>query len=321
MRKKSLLTEETFRKIIKTEEIRPIIALAGLIFVSALITPYFFTTSNATAIMSSMAVITTAVLGTALVILMGSIDLSSGSQIGLGCMLTAALLQFHNFSVEMTIFTVLLVGMMVGFINGILVTKGRMPSFIVTLACMAIVRGAIYLYSSLNIPIFNESFLALVGLVGIFPKIFLILIVVVVIFFVLTKFFKIGLHVRAIGGNEAAARTLGVDVTGVKTLVFALAGLCYALAGVMLATRLGASYPNAGYGYELDVIAAVVVGGVSLAGGKGSLIGAFAGSILLVTIVNSMVLLGIAPFWQWVVKGVIILAAATVYRGAIEFGR
>jgi ribose/xylose/arabinose/galactoside ABC-type transport system permease subunit len=114
---------------------------------------------------------------------------------------------------------------------------------------------------------------------------------------------------------------MGVEADGVKNFVFTLCGLLCAMAGIMLASRLGASYPDAGYGYELDVIAAVVVGGVPLTGGKGSLIGALAGAALLATIVNCMVLLNIAAFWQYVVKGAVLVVAATVYRGALPFGR
>lgn len=308
-------------KIVGIEAFRPILALIVLMLVSSMLSPFFATTKNLMTILNQMAVITTAVLGEALIILMGSIDLSPGSQIGLGCLLTASLLEFHYFGLEMTIFMVLLVGMMVGFSNGIFISKGRVPSFIVTLACLSIVRGAIFIYCSYNIPIFHKTFLSLGRPIGLLPKLFIILMVVAIIFFLIEKFFKFSLYIRAIGGNEMAARNLGIDVAGIKTLAYTLAGLCYALAGLMLAVRLGASYPNAGYGYELDVIAAVVVGGISLAGGKGSLVGAFAGSMLMVTIVNVMVLLGIDPFWQWVVKGGVIVAAGTVYRGALPFAR
>jgi ribose transport system permease protein len=314
-------TTEILGQILRLEESRPLVALVFLVFVAGIVTPKFFSVNNFTAIMSSMAVVATAALGEALIMIMGSIDLSVGSQIGLGALLSAALLARYNFSVEMTIFTVLLVGTMVGFVNGILVTKGRMPSFIITLATLSIIRGAIYLYSDLNIPIFNPTFLSLGGNVGIFPKIFLILLLSTVAFYFFSKFFKIGLYMRAIGGNEIASRNMGVEANGVKNFVFTLCGLLCAMAGIMLASRLGASYPNAAYGYELDVIAAVVVGGVPLTGGKGSLIGALAGAALLATIVNCMVLLNIAAFWQYVVKGTVLVIAATVYRGALPFGR
>lgn len=316
-----MLRKEGFYGIIKLEEIRPIIALIALASVSALITPHFFTLENLMNIMGSMTIVAMATLGEALVILMGSIDLSVGSQIGLGCMLTAALLEHYNFSAEMTFFTVLLAGAMIGFTNGIVVTKGRMPSFIITLASLSIIRGAIFLYSSLNIPIFNERFLALGGSVGVFPDIFLILVAGLIVFDIFCRFFKTGSHIRAIGGNETAARYLGLDADGVKALVFTLTGALCAIAGLMMAARLGASYPSAGEGYELDVIAAAVVGGASLTGGKGSLIGAFTGAALMTTIVNSMLLLNIEPFWQYVVKGIVLVIAATVYRGALPFGR
>jgi len=296
-------------------EIRPLLAFVALFLISSFLSPYFFTQTNVSILMGMMTVTAFAALGGGLVILSGGIDLSVGSQIGLACVLTASLLQFYNFSVEMVFFTVISVIMFVGFMNGIVITKWKIPAFIVTFATMTIVRGVIYLYAPQNIPIYNPFFESLGGNIGIFPIIFIIFGGVAFIFFILTKYTKLGLYASAIGGNETATRNLGMEVDGIKVLVYSLASFTFAIAGIMLAVRTQSSYPLAGSGMELDAICSAVVGGYSLSGGEGTVIGAIAGAALLSVILNVMVLLNISSFWQWVVKGVIVIGAATVYRG------
>lgn len=128
-----------------------------------------------------------------------------------------------------------------------------------------------------------------------------------------------GLYIRAIGSNELAVRNLGVDNSGMKNLAFTFSGICSALAGYILGVRLGAGYPHSGIGYELDVIAAVVVGGVALTGGAGSLIATTIGAFIMTSILNIMVLAGIGGFAQYVVRGVILLVAALAMRRMVVF--
>lgn len=301
--------------MLSVPEVKPFIAFLALFIGCSLISPYFFTETNISILMGLMTVTAFVALGEGLVILSGSIDLSVGSQVGLACVLTASLLQYYNFDVGMMFFSVVSIIMFIGFMNGIVITKWKIPPFIVTFAAMTIVRGVIYLYAPQNIPIYNPFFNSLGGNIGIFPIIFLIFVFVGIIFFFLTKFTRLGLYASAIGGNETAARNLGMDVDGIRVLMFSLASVCCALAGITLAVRTQSSFPLAGSGMELDAICAAVIGGYSLSGGEGTVIGAIIGSALLSVILNIMILMNISAYWQWVIKGIIVIGAATVYRG------
>ena len=313
--------EFTFRRLLQRPESKPLIAFVCLFLISNIISPYFLTSANMAAIMSSAAVNTTAVLGMALIILMGSIDLSVGSQIGLGCMLTAISLRIYKFSIPMTIFTVIWVGSAISTINGLLIVKGKLPSFIVTLASLSAVRGAIYLYNPFNVPIFDKTFLSFSGPIMGIPKIFLLPIILGIVFIFMEKRSSLFFYIRATGSNEQVVRNLGVNVDKTKILAFFIAGILYALAGMILASRLGAGYPHAGFGAELTIIAAAVVGGISLRGGKGTLFGAILGAVLLSTIINIMTLKGLSTYWQMVVQGIVITGAAVVYRKKAEYAK
>jgi ribose transport system permease protein len=310
-----------FRTLLQRPESKPLIALLGLFLISSIISPYFLTSANMTAIMGSAAVNTTAVLGMALIILMGSIDLSVGSQIGIGCMLTAISLRIYRFSIPMTIFTVIWVGSAISIINGLLIVKGKLPSFIVTLASLSAVRGAIYLYNPFNVPILDRAFLSFSEPIMRIPKIFLLPLILGGVFIFMEKRLSLFFYIRATGSNEQVVRNLGVNVDKTKILAFFIAGILYALAGMILASRLGAGYPNAGFGAELTIIAAAVVGGISLRGGRGTLFGAIVGAVLLSTIINIMTLKGLSTYWQMVVQGIIITGAAVVYRKKAEYAK
>jgi ribose transport system permease protein len=311
----------TFRTLLQRPESKPSIALLGLFLVSSIISPYFLTSANMAAIMGSAAVNTTAVLGMALIILMGSIDLSVGSQIGIGCMLTAICLRIYRFSIPMTIFTVIWVGSAISILNGLLIVKGKLPSFIVTLASLSAVRGVIYLYNPFNVPIFDRAFLSFSGPIMGIPKIFLLPLILGAVFIFMEKRSRLFFYIRATGSQEQVVRNLGVNVDKTKILAFFIAGILYALAGMILASRLGAGYPNAGFGAELTIIAAAVVGGISLRGGRGTLFGAIVGAVLLSTIINIMTLKGLSTYWQMVVQGIIITGAAVVYRKKAEYAK
>lgn len=296
-------------------EVRPILALVGLFALSSFISPYFFTYTNISILMGMMTVTAFATLGEAMLILMGCIDLSCGSQIGLACVLTASLFQFYNFDVAMVFFTVITIIMMVGFMNGMIITKWKIPPFVVTFASMTGVRGAIYLYNSGNTPISNSFMASLNGNIGIFPIIFLIFAVIAFVFFIIFRFTKFGLYINAIGGNEIATRNLGMPVDSIKVLVYTLGSLTFAIAGIMVAVRTQSAYPLAGNGMELQAITSAVVGGYSFTGGEGTVLGGIAGAAVLSVILNIMVLSNVNTFWQWVVEGVIVVAAASVYKG------
>ena len=307
--------------ILHRPESKPLIAFLCLFLISSIISPYFLTSANMAAIMGSAAVNTTAVLGMVLIILMGSIDLSVGAQIGMGCMLTAICLRIYKFSIPMTIFTVIWVGSALSIINGLLIVKGKLPSFIVTLASMSAVRGAIYLYNPFNVPIFDKAFLTFSEPIMRIPKIFLLPLILGAVFIFMEKRSSLFFYIRATGSDEKVVRNLGVNVDKTKILAFFIAGILYALAGMILASRLGAGYPNAGFGAELTIIAAAVVGGISLRGGRGTVFGAIVGAVLLTAIINIMTLKGLSTYWQMVVQGIIITGAAVVYMGKAEYAK
>jgi len=297
------------------DELKSLSALVVIFAMGAAFSPEFFTTQNLGLLTGQMAVVAMASIGEGLVIIMGSIDLSVGSVMGLSNVLGAIIISRYNFSAPMAMLAVATVGGFVGLLNGIAVTKGKIPSFIVTLGTLTGIRGAAYLLSGgLNIPIYEKEFLALNELVVGIPKIFWIYAGFLIALSLIFKFTKLGLYIRAIGGNEIAVRNLGVDNEGVKTLAFTLSGICSAIAGFMLGVRLGAGYPHSGLGYELDVIAAVVVGGTSLVGGTGSLAGTLIGAVIMASILNLMVLMGISAFTQYVVRGVVLMLAALAMR-------
>jgi ribose/xylose/arabinose/galactoside ABC-type transport system permease subunit len=182
------------------------------------------------------------------------------------------------------------------------------------------VRGIAYIISGgLNIPVYNDEFLRLNDVFYGIPIIFWIYLIALIILTVFFEKTRLGLYVRAIGSNELAVRNLGVDNSGVKNLSFVFSGICSAIAGYVLGVRLGAGYPHSGLGYELDVIAAVVVGGVALTGGTGSLIATTIGAFIMMSILNILVLAGIGGFVQYVVRGIILLIAALAMRRVVAF--
>ena len=299
------------------DELKSLTGLIALFAAAAVFTPKFYLPQNLMMLLGQMSVMATSAIGEAFVILTGSIDLSVGSIIGLANVVSAILISQYNFSPYMALFTVMMIGGFIGLVNGVCVSKLKIPSFVVTLATLTIVRGAAYLISGgLNIPVYNEQFLALNEVLYGVPIIFWIYftsLIAILIFFETTR---LGLYTRAVGSNEIAVRNLGVDNDGIKNLAFTVSGLYSALAGFMLGVRLGAGYPHSGIGYELDVIAAVVVGGIALTGGSGSLIATFIGAMIMTSILNIMVLAGIGAFVQYVVRGVVLLLAALAMRRA-----
>ncbi|MCR8455937.1 MAG: ABC transporter permease [Nitrososphaerota archaeon] len=302
------------------DELKSLTGFVGILILAAIITPQFYLPQNITMLLGQVSVIAIAAIGEAFVILAGSIDLSVGSIIGLANVVAAILISQYNFSPYMALFSVMTIGGIIGFFNGLLVTRLRIPSFVTTLATLTIVRGIAYIISGgLNIPVYNEEFLKLNEVLYGVPIIFWIYLAALIILAVFFEKTRMGLYIRAIGSNELAVRNLGVDNAGMKSLAFMFSGICSALAGYVLAVRLGAGYPHSGIGYELDVIAAVVVGGVALTGGAGSLIATTIGAFIMTSILNIMVLAGVGGFVQYVVRGVILLVAALAMRRMVVF--
>jgi ribose transport system permease protein len=204
-------------------------------------------------------------------------------------------------------------GLAVGVVNGLLVALLRLPPFIVTLATLSGARGlALWLTGAATITGLSPAFLALGGAAGRVPLPALAMALVVILGWLFVRGTRWGRYTLALGGNESAARLSGVPVNATKVLVYALSGLCAGIAGVIFAAMLGVGQSTSGQGYELDVVAAVVIGGTSLAGGQGSIPGALLGAVVMRVLRNGLTLLGVQEHWTFFTTGAVILVASVV---------
>lgn len=276
----------------------------------ALANDAFFSTGNLSNVLRQNAFTAIIAAGMTFVILTGGIDLSVGSVVALSGVVCADLLA-HGGSVPAAVAAGLIVGILVGAVNAVGVTALRVPPFVVTLATMLVVRGAAYKYTDARtITGLPSAFASLSGNVATAA----IMIVVFILAWIALMRTPFGRHVYATGGNVDAAWLSGVRVRRVQFTVYALCGLASGLAGVLVASRLEAGYPRAGELYELDAIAAVVVGGTSLFGGRGSIWGTLAGAFFIGVLNNGLNLFRVSPYDQMIVKGAVLLAAASLDR-------
>ena len=287
--------------------------LVGLFLLGAFLsfkTPFFLTTSNLLNIMEQTAINAVIAVGMTFVILSAGIDLSVGSITALAGVIMADRLQ-ADWPIPLAIAAGLLIGAFCGLISGALITRGKLPPFIATLGMMSVARGAALLFTD-GRPIsgFSDSlrWLSTGRLVAI-PVPVLLTILLYVVATVLLSRTRFGRYVYAIGGNEEATRLSGVAVGFHKTLVYVLSGVTASLAAVLLTARLNSAQPIAGMSYELDAIAAVVIGGTSLTGGLGTLGGTLIGALTMGVLRNGLNLLGISSFLQQIVIGLVIIAA------------
>jgi ribose/xylose/arabinose/galactoside ABC-type transport system permease subunit len=277
-------------------------------------TDSFLTTGNISNVLRQNAFTAILAAGMTFVILIGGIDLSVGSVVAFSGIVCATLVS-NGLSMASAVSAGLLAGLAAGLLNGALVTGIGVPAFIVTLATMQIVRGAAYKYTNARtITDLPESFASLSGT----ATTAIIMLAIFLASWILLNRTAFGRHVYAIGGNKEAALLSGVRVRRVQLIVYSLCGLFAGLSGILVASRLNAGYPRAGEFYELDAIAAVVVGGTSLFGGRGSIWGTLAGAFFIGVLNNGLNLFRISPYDQLIVKGVILLTAASLdrWRGA-----
>jgi ribose/xylose/arabinose/galactoside ABC-type transport system permease subunit len=274
----------------------------------------FLTSGNLMNVLRQNAFTAILAAGMSFAILTAGIDLSVGSVVALAGVLCADVLQRGGgLSAGLTVG--LLVGLLVGAVNGLMITRVRIPPFIVTLAMMLLVRGAAYKYTDARtISGLPPSFALLSQ--GLVPA--AIMLVVFVVAWLLLMRTPFGRHVYATGGNRDAAWLAGIRVDRVLMAVYILCGLCAGLAGVLVASRLNAGYPKAGEFYELDAVTAVVVGGTSLFGGRGSIWGTLAGAFFIGVLNNGLNLFHVESYDQMVVKGVVLLLAASLDRWRSE---
>jgi ribose transport system permease protein len=252
--------------------------------------------------------------GMTMVIILGGIDLSVGSIIALTGCVGAAIVSRHGLPIAAAILGGLLVGLLFGIFNGFVISKTTIPPFIVTLATMNIAKGLAYVYTGgapVRVVTKEWQFLG-AGYIGPFPTPVIILIGVLILTGIIMNKTQIGRHIYAVGGNAQAAQFSGINVQKVKFFVHAYSGLLAGLAGMVLASRMYSGQPTAGDGAEMDAIAAVVVGGTSMAGGSGKIGGTIIGGLIIGVLNNGLNLLNVNSFWQYVVKGVVILLAVYI---------
>jgi len=290
-----------------------VILLVGLFL--SLSTDSFMSLSNLTNVARQVSINGILAVGVTFVLLTAGVDLSLGSVVALSGVACATFAHPGDHSVFVPIAVGLLTGTACGLVNGVLVTLGGVAPFIVTLGMMTIARGLALIFSG-GRPVADMSneLTALAGdFVGIPIPVLCFAGVALAAWFFLSNF-RLGRHIYAVGGNENAARAAGVPVEQVKLFAYGLCGLLAGVAGVVLAARITTGQPNAGQAYELDAIAAVVIGGTSLAGGVGTITGTLLGVLLIGVINNGLDLQGVSSYYQAVIKGVIIVGAVWLDR-------
>ena len=291
-----------------------IFIVIGLGLVLSVISNNFLTTTNLLNVVRQIAINGILALGMTIVCLTGGIDLSVGSIVAFSGIITAGCLRDYNLPTAVIILIAIAVGGLLGLYNGYFVAYWNAAPFVVTLSMMTIARGMTYVYSD-GRPISNlpAGFLVLgKGSVLGIPLPTVILILVFVLASVMLTKLKFGRYIYAVGGNEHAAMVSGINVKRIKMMVYVLSGIACGIASIILTARVSAGLPTAGSGYELDAIAATVIGGTSLSGGRGRLWGTMVGAILLGIVNNGLDLLNVSSFYQQIVKGLIILGAILI---------
>lgn len=295
----------------------PLLALIGLILVVTILNPSFMEPANIMNLLRQISINGLIAFGMTFVILTGGIDLSVGSILALTSALAAGMMVAGVDPIIAVVIGVIL-GAVFGALNGLLISKGKLAPFIVTLATMTIFRGLTLVYTegkpitglgdSYAFQLFGKGYF-----LGIPVPAVTMIIAFAILWFMLHKM-AFGRKTYALGGNEKAALISGIKIDRVKIMIYSISGMMAALAGMILTSRLNSAQPTAGTSYEMDAIAAVVLGGTSLAGGKGRIAGTFIGVLIIGILNNGMNLLGISSFYQQVVKGVVILIAVLLDR-------
>lgn len=299
---------ETFRKI-EFRKLFPFILLFTLCLIFTITNKRFFQFSNFMIIAQQMVVTLIAALGMTFVIVTGSVDLSVGSIVALSALTTSLTVPYFG---VLAIFPSVAVGTLCGLINGVVFTKGKVPSFIVTMGAMVSYRGLVLLIThGAPVEIKDMSFIKTYAGRSFFniPNAVLFSVVITFIMCYMFENFAFSREVRAVGGSERVAKLTGIRVDRIKIMVYVLFGLTAGLAGMFQAARTYAATPRLGEGMELDVIAAVVVGGTPMSGGIGSIVGTLLGTFIISVLSNGMNIMGLSSEIQQIAKGIVLILA------------
>lgn len=286
-----------------------------LIVIASTVSKQFLTVQNGLNVLRQVSPVIILALGEGLVIITAGIDLSVGALVALSGMMAAGAISFWRLPTFAAVIVALLVGIVFGFLNGLIVAKFNISAMIVTLATMNAARGMAYLYNDgaqiIGLPdSFTDIGRGYVGAIPI-PAIIMVILVAVMLFIMSKTTF--GKYLYAIGGNEEVARLAGIGVLKTKIAAYVLCSMFASVAGVIYAARMNMGDPAMGEGLEMDAIASVVLGGINLYGGQGSILGAVIGAMFITVLGNALNLNGVSSFWQLVVKAVALIVAALIY--------
>lgn len=310
----ALQPKRTWREIVGAQEIGVFLILLAMCTYLSVATDSFLTSVNLFNILRAFSWVTVSAFGECMVIITGGIDLSVGSVMALSG-LAAAMLLAAGVSVPLAVLGGLAAGSFVGLLNGLMISKAKLPPFIATLGTLQMARGLCYgLTGGWPVRDLPESFRNLgqydIPIAGLGVPLPLI---VMLVFAVLSAIFLTrtawGYRIYALGGNETAAGLSGINTDRVKIMVYTLCAFLTSIGGILMTARLGVASPTAASGYELDVIAAAVVGGTSLAGGEGTILGVLIGAAIMQVLRNGLVLTGVSAYWLQAVQGLVIVLA------------
>lgn len=309
--------DKSFKLSNVTQKLGPLLGFIILVIIVSVLNPDFLEPLNILNLLRQVAINALIAFGMTFVILTGGIDLSVGSILALSSAFVANLM-LAGVDPILAIIIGCAAGGVMGMVNGLMITKGKMAPFIATLATMTIFRGLTLVYTngnpitglgdSMAFQLFGRGYF-----LGIPVPAITMALAFIVLWVILHKT-PFGRKTYAIGGNEKAAIVSGIKVPRVKIMIYSLAGALSALAGAILTSRLNSAQPTAGTSYELDAIAAVVLGGTSLSGGRGRIVGTLIGALIIGTLNNGLNLLGVSSFYQMVVKGIVIVIAVLIDR-------
>lgn len=305
-----------FKKLLKN---KPLIVLIITSVLVAILNPRFLTWGNILTVLRQTSINAVIATGMTFAILIGGIDLSVGSVLGLCGAISAAMIS-SGINVLAVVAAALIFGTVIGFINGTLITAGRLQPFIATLGTVTLLRGVILVFTQ-GRPISTGNTEASQlfgkigsGFIGPIPVPVYIMAIIFIIAYYILNHTRIGRYIYATGSNEEATMYSGINTNKVKLFVYSASGMMAGLAGILITARLGSAQPTAGAGYELDAIAAVVLGGTSMAGGIGTIAGTAVGALIIGVLNNALNLMQVSSYYQDVAKGIVILIAVLLDR-------
>ncbi|MHC1781770.1 MAG: ABC transporter permease [Anaerolineaceae bacterium] len=306
---------ELLKRLMRAREAGIAMVVIVMMAFLSLSTPYFLTTGNLAILARQIALSAIIAMGMTLVILMGGIDLSVGSVVSITSVMVGVVMVTMNMPIWIAVMASVLVGVIIGIINGMLIVKTKVPPFIITLGMMGLARGAaLVITKGSTISGLPSEFLALgQGFVfGNIPIPVIIALALATIMHIGLSRTTFGRRIYLVGSNEDAARLSGINVNRMKVLIFMLCSALASVEAVIETSRMSTAQPASGVGYELTAIGAVIIGGASMLGGEGTILGTLLGAVLLGLITNGLIMLGVSAYWQQVFSGTIIILAVAL---------